>query len=53
MVVSAFAVLWLRFFQRGPMEALVGRIANLARHSPEPHVAPDLRIAVTLAKESA
>ncbi|WP_287306867.1 DUF418 domain-containing protein [Mesorhizobium sp.] len=33
-VVSAFAVLWLRFFQRGPMEALVGRIANLARHIP-------------------
>ncbi|MER8478638.1 DUF418 domain-containing protein [Mesorhizobium sp. M1163] len=33
-VVSTFAVLWLRVFQRGPMEALMGRIADLARHIP-------------------
>ncbi|MER8417817.1 DUF418 domain-containing protein [Mesorhizobium sp. M1329] len=33
-LVSTFAVLWLRVFQRGPMEALIGRIADLARHIP-------------------
>lgn len=31
-VISTFAVLWLRVFQRGPMEVLMGRIADLARH---------------------
>jgi uncharacterized membrane protein YeiB len=29
---STFAVLWLRAFQRGPMEVLMGRITDLARH---------------------
>ncbi|PBB98888.1 DUF418 domain-containing protein [Mesorhizobium sp. WSM3862] len=33
-LVSTFAVLWLRVFQRGPMEALIGRTADLARHMP-------------------
>ncbi|UVK35789.1 DUF418 domain-containing protein (plasmid) [Mesorhizobium sp. AR10] len=31
-VISTFAVLWLRVFQRGPMEVLMGRITDLARH---------------------
>ncbi|RUU77992.1 DUF418 domain-containing protein [Mesorhizobium sp. M7A.T.Ca.TU.009.01.1.2] len=31
-VISTFAVLWLRVFQRGPMEVLMGRVADLARH---------------------
>ncbi|API57502.1 hypothetical protein BMW22_39140 (plasmid) [Rhizobium leguminosarum] len=31
-VISTFAVLWLRAFQRGPMEVLMGRITDLARH---------------------
>ncbi|WP_425516243.1 DUF418 domain-containing protein [Rhizobium laguerreae] len=30
--ISTFAVLWLRAFQRGPMEVLMGRITDLARH---------------------
>ncbi|WEX79642.1 DUF418 domain-containing protein (plasmid) [Sinorhizobium numidicum] len=33
-VISTFAVLWLRVFPRGPMEALMGRTADLARHIP-------------------
>lgn len=33
-VVSTFAMLWLRFFQRGPMEALMGRIADRATRRP-------------------
>ncbi|WP_353642705.1 DUF418 domain-containing protein [Mesorhizobium sp. WSM2239] len=33
-VVSTFAVLWLRVFQRGPMEALMGRISDLASRIP-------------------
>ncbi|UVK49888.1 DUF1624 domain-containing protein (plasmid) [Mesorhizobium sp. AR02] len=31
-VISTFAVLWRRVFQRGPMEMLMVRIADLARH---------------------
>ncbi|AEG58233.1 DUF418 domain-containing protein [Sinorhizobium meliloti] len=31
-VIGTFAVLWLRVFQRGPMEVLMGRITDLARH---------------------
>ncbi|OBY06418.1 hypothetical protein BAE36_14685, partial [Rhizobium leguminosarum bv. trifolii] len=31
-VISTFAVLWLRAFQRGPMEVLMGRITDLAHH---------------------
>nr|WP_315858730.1 DUF418 domain-containing protein [Rhizobium leguminosarum] len=30
--IGTFAVLWLRAFQRGPMEVLMGRITDLARH---------------------
>lgn len=33
-VVSAFAVLWLRLFPRGPMEALMGWIADRATRRP-------------------
>ncbi|WP_394890306.1 DUF418 domain-containing protein [Mesorhizobium sp. AaZ16] len=31
-VISTFAVLWLRVFQRGPVEVLMDRITDLARH---------------------
>ncbi|NEJ95423.1 DUF418 domain-containing protein [Rhizobium leguminosarum bv. viciae] len=31
-VISTSAVLWLRVFQRGPMELLMGRITDLAHH---------------------
>ncbi|MGX7877060.1 DUF418 domain-containing protein [Mesorhizobium sp. ORM6] len=41
-VISAFAVLWLRFFQRGPMEALMGWIADRATRGPLSTTSPRL-----------
>ncbi|MEV8644060.1 DUF418 domain-containing protein [Mesorhizobium ciceri] len=41
-VVSAFAVLWLRLFQRGPMEALMGSIVDRATRRPLSTTSPRL-----------